>query len=216
MFKSRKKVKGAMNNQYAKKNLMFKEITKLLDSMNWSDELIKVAEANCNFAINYHKLLFPNGVTNIVQEFENWLDTEMLTMLDKLAKPKKIREQIALALETRIINQVPKNVILKNNSFFLIPTNLLAGNKSAYQTCDLIWKYAGDKSTDYNYYTKRGLLLPVYLSAKMFYIADNSKNHEKTKEFIKNALDNIINIASFKNRIKLPKLEDIPILRLFS
>ena len=216
MFKSRKKVKGAMNNQYAKKNLMFKEITKLLDSMNWSDELIKVAEVNCDFAINYHKLLLPNGVTSIVQEFENWLDIEMLSILSKLEKPKKIREQIALALETRIINQVPKNVILKNNSFFLIPTNLLAGNESACQTCDLIWKYAGDKSTDYNYYTKRGLLLPVYLSAKMFYIADNSKKQEKTKEFIKNALDNIINIASFKNRVNIPKMEDLPIIRLFS
>jgi ubiquinone biosynthesis protein COQ9 len=184
--------------------------------MNWSNELIEIAETNCDFAVNYHKLLFPNGMTNIVQEFENWLDTEMLSALKKLEKPKKIREQIALALETRIINQVSKNVILKNNSFFLIPTNLLAGNESACQTCDLIWKYAGDKSTDYNYYTKRGLLLPVYLSAKMFYIADNSKNHEKTKLFIKNALDNIINIASFKNRVNMPKIEDLPIIRLFS
>ena len=50
----------------------------------------------------------------------------------------------------------------------------------------------------------------------MFYIADNSKNHEKTKEFIKNALDNIINIASFKNRVNMPKVEDLPIIRLFS
>ena len=33
---------------------------------------------------------------------------------------------------------------------------------------------------------------------------------------IKNALDNIINIASFKNLVNLPKMEDIPILRLFS
>ena len=97
----------------------------------------------------------------------------------------------------------------------MIPTNLLSGNKSYTQTCDLIWNYAGDKSTDFNYYTKRGLLLPVYLSAKAFYISDNSKGHEKTKKFIKNALDNIINIASFKNRINLPNIEDIPILRLF-
>ena len=29
-------------------------------------------------------------------------------------------------------------------------------------------------------------------------------------------IDNIINIASFKNRVNLPKMEDIPILRLFS
>lgn len=205
-----------MNNQETKKNALFKSIPKLLDSMHWSIALINEAEKQNKLDTNYHKLLFPDGLAQLVQEFENWLDTEMLDALNKLEKPKKIREQIALALETRIINLVPKNVILKNSSFFLIPSNILAGNESACQTCDLIWKYAGDKSTDFNYYTKRGLLLPVYLSAKAFYVADNSKDYEKTKEFIKNALDNIINIASFKNRVNLPKMEDIPILRLFS
>ena len=205
-----------MNNQETKKIAFFKKLCNLLDSMHWSIEMINEAEKQCKLDANYHKLLFPNGQTQLVQEFENWLDTEMLAALEKIEKPKKIREQIALALETRIINLVPKNVILKNSSFFLVPTNILAGNESACQTCDLIWKYAGDKSTDFNYYTKRGLLLPVYLSAKTFYVADNSKDHEKTKEFIKNALDNIINIASFKNRVNLPKMEDIPILRLFS
>lgn len=205
-----------MNNQETKKNALFKSISKLLDSMHWSITLINEAEKQNKLDTNYHKLLFPGGLEQLVPKFENWLDTEMLDALNKLEKPKKIREQIALALETRIINLVPKNVILKNSSFFLIPSNILAGSESACQTCDLIWKYAGDKSTDFNYYTKRGLLLPVYLSAKAFYVADNSKDHEKTKEFIKNALDNIINIASFKNRVNLPKMEDIPILRLFS
>ena len=205
-----------MNQQETNRNILFKELCELLDSTHWSDELISMAETNCQFTINYHKLLFPNGKAELVQSFENWLDIEMLSTLKKIETPKKIREQIALALETRIINLVSKNVILKNSSFFLIPSNLLYGNESACQTCDLIWKYAGDKSTDYNYYTKRGLLLPVYLSAKTFYIADNSKNHEKTKEFIKNALDNIINIASFKNRVNMPKVEDLPIIRLFS
>lgn len=205
-----------MNNQETKKIALFKTLCKLLDSQHWSFEMINEAEKQSKLDTNYHKLLFPNGQTQLVQEFENWLDTEMLTTLEKIEKPKKIREQIALALETRIINLVPKNVILKNSSFFLVPTNILAGNESACQTCDLIWKYAGDKSTDFNYYTKRGLLLPVYLSTKTFYVADNSRDHEKTKEFIKNALDNIINIASFKNRVNLPKMEDVPILRLFS
>ncbi len=205
-----------MNQQETNKHILFKELCELLDSMHWSDELIKTAEKNCKFTINYHKLLFPKGTAELVQSFENWLNIKMLSTLEKIEKPKKIREQIALALETRIINLVSKNVILNNSSFFLIPSNLLYGNEIACQTCDLIWKYAGDKSTDYNYYTKRGLLLPIYLSAKTFYIADNSKNHEKTKDFIKNALDNIINIASFKNRVNVPKIEDIPILRLFS
>jgi len=59
-------------------------------------------------------------------------------------------------------------------------------------------------------------LLGVYGAVRAFYFGDNSADHKDTKDFIKNALDNIINIASFKNKIKMPKMEDIPIVRPFS
>ena len=109
-----------MNNRETKKIALFKKLCNLLDSMQWSIEMINEAEKQSKLDANYHKLLFPNGQTQLVQEFENWLDTEMLNALEKIEKPKKIREQIALALETRIINLVSKNVILKNSSFLLL------------------------------------------------------------------------------------------------
>ena len=199
-----------------RKEKLFRRFVKLLEDYMWSPELIQKAEQLCGFSVGYHCILFTNGHAGMLKEFENWQDDQMLSILSKKAKPAKIRAQIALALEVRIMQTVPKHVAMNNSAFFLIPTNILAGNEAACHTCDLIWKYAGDKSTDFNYYTKRGLLLPVYLSARAFYFADNSENHVETTEFIKNALDNIINIASFKHRLNLPKLEDIPILRLFS
>lgn len=199
-----------------RKVLLLKELVKLLEKNMWSSGLIKEAEQLCGFDIGYHKILFDGDNSQLLKEFEAWQDELMLKKLEVLERPSKIREQIALALELRIMQVVSKNVAMNNSAYFLLPSNILAGNESACHTCDLIWKYAGDKSTDFNYYTKRGLLLPVYLSAKSFYFADNSENHKETREFIKNALDNIINIASFKSRINLPKIEDIPILRLFS
>lgn len=199
-----------------RKVLLLKELVKLLEKNMWSSGLIKEAGQLCGFDIGYHKILFDGDNSQLLKEFEAWQDELMLKKLEVLERPSKIREQIALALELRIMQVVSKNVAMNNSAYFLLPSNILAGNESACHTCDLIWKYAGDKSTDFNYYTKRGLLLPVYLSAKSFYFADNSENHKETREFIKNALDNIINIASFKSRINLPKIEDIPILRLFS
>ena len=203
--------------KYAKRKvLLFKELVKLLEKNMWSSGLVQEAEQLCGFDLGYHKILFDGNNSQLLKEFEAWQDELMLKELEMLERPSKIREQIALALELRIMQVVSKNVAMNNSAYFLLPSNILAGNESACHTCDLIWKYAGDKSTDFNYYTKRGLLLPVYLSAKSFYFADNSENHKATREFIKNALDNIINIASFKSRINLPKMEDIPILRLFS
>lgn len=206
---------------FAKKHEMskislFKELTKLLDNNAWSKAMISEAESNCKMNPGYYHIIFPSGESQILQELEDWQDNRMLEELDKGKRPKKIREQIALALETRLMHIVSKNALMNISSALALPSNILIASESACYSCDLIWKYAGDKSTDFNYYTKRGLLLPVYLSARAFYIADNSNDHHDTKEFIKTALDNIINIASLKNRIHLPKMEDIPILRLFS
>ena len=191
----------------------FEEFAKALEFNSRMDKTTSTAEQKCNFAKGYHYVLFPAGVGQIMQEFEAWQDSQMLANLDTLERPSKIREMVALALEVRIMKILSKNALLNANGFFTIPSNLLSGSKVAYKTCDFIWKYAGDKSSDFNHYTKRGLLFSVYQSSKLFYFADNSTDHKNTKEFIKNALDNIVNIASFKSRIKM---ENIPILRLFS
>lgn len=194
----------------------FVQLAKQLQERDFNEDLFAEINEACGFLKGYYHILFENGPREIASSFEAWQDKQMLATLEQLPRPEKIREQIALALETRIIQVIPKSVALKQSAFFLLPENILDGMEAASRTCDLIWRYAGDKSSDFNYYTKRGLLLPVYLSAKTFYFADNSKDYKKTKEFIASALNNIINIASFKNRITLPELADIPILRLFS
>ncbi len=190
------------------------EIKKLLAQDNWSDEMLENAEEKIGVEKGYRHILYPDGIAQVVMAFENMLDQEMLDTLSLLDRPKKIRDSIALALETRVMKVAGKNLILKSSGFFVVPSNVLVGSKVAWNTCDLIWKYAGDKSKDMNYYSKRSLLLGVYLSASAFFLADESKDYKETTSFIKNALDNIINIASFKS--KLPKMEDIPIFRMFS
>ena len=144
----------------------------MLNNNAWSKDLINNAENNCKFSHEYHYILFPDGDLQILQEFESWLDDHMLSALNKIERPKKIRDQIALALETRIIDLITKDAAISISAYHILPQNICAANESAFKTCDVIWKYAGDKSTDFNYYSKRGLLFPVYLSAKAFYFAD--------------------------------------------
>lgn len=195
--------------------MLLKECAKLLESQQWSKEMLAEAERNCGLATGYHHVIFPGGVQEMLVEFENWQDKLMLEMIEKSGKPQKIREQIANALEIRLMKLLPKNALINHSAAFALPQNLIIANQVAMKSCDLIWKNAGDRSSDFNYYTKRGLLFPVYLGARAFYFADNSENHQDSRQFIKNALDNIVNIASLKNRIRLPQLQEIPILRFF-
>ena len=204
-----KKHKEARNN-------FFSQLSFLVSTARWNKNLYKEIEKKCNFPQNYHYILFPGGGSHIIEEFESWQDQKMLELLLTEKQNLKIREKIAKALEIRIMGIVPKAAILQQNALFLLPSNILSGAKCCSNTCDLIWRYAGDKSEDFYYYSKRVLLLGVYTSSRLFYLSDNSKDSTKTKEFIATSLERIINIAQTKRKIKLPSIEDIPILRLMS
>jgi ubiquinone biosynthesis protein COQ9 len=203
------------SKQLAAKNQFCQLLAEHLKPVGYSKELFSHINDTCGFSKNYYLVLFPGGAADIAKYFEDWQDQQMLEFLLSREKPAKIREQIAAALIYRIINIVPKDAAFAQSSFFLMPENIIDGNAAAWQTCDHIWRYAGDKSTDFNHYTKRGLLFSVYLAAKTYYFADESEGYEKTKIFIKDALDNIINIASLKNKVSLPGLDNIPFIRMF-
>ena len=59
-------------------------------------------------------------------------------------------------------NQDEKNVIKRTYFTLLLPHHSKLGLKSLYNTVDQIWYLVGDKSTDFNFYTKRGILLGIW------------------------------------------------------
>ncbi len=202
------------------KELFLQKLSDLLIDHEWGDNLIKLTEQQCNFLPNYHLILFPSGLEEIIASLESWFDEKMLISLKTELIEDKIRAKIARALELRIIDLTHKNIILKQNSMLVKPTNLLSACKSHSKSCDIIWKYAGDNSNDFNYYSKRALLMYVYKISILFYLADNSENAKDTRKFIAENLENIVkfgkNFNKIKDKFKFPKTEDIPILRMFS
>ncbi len=68
-------------------------------------------------------------------------------------------------------------------------------------------------ATDFNHYSKRALLSGVYIASARYRDRDLSVGAMDTKEYIDKALDKVISFGQLKK--KLPKMEDIPILRMF-
>ena len=71
-------------------------------------------------------------------------------------------------------NQDEKNVIKRTYFTLLLPHHSKLALKSLYNTVDQIWFIAGDKSTDFNFYTKRMVLSGVYSSVILHFINNNS------------------------------------------
>ena len=100
--------------------------------------------------------------------------------------------------------------------FYSNPLNVSLGIKNMWDTVDKIWYYAGDQSTDYNYYTKRLLLSAVYSSTLIYYLSDKSEQHQKTWEFLDKRIADVLKIGNFKNIPQaLNKIKNkIPFIRL--
>ena len=46
--------------------------------------------------------LFPQGIHDTLKYFSNWADEETIRQLQSISRPQRIRDQVALAIETRI------------------------------------------------------------------------------------------------------------------
>ena len=166
--------------------------------------LIHVAE-NCNLSKGTLGRLFPEGIYELKEYFFNQTDIEMLKKIkQKENKDIRIRDKIYNGVIIRLeIFQKNKDSI--KHIFVSESSTPIKSIRNLWNTADLIWRSAGDTSTDYNHYTKRLLLSWVYLSTLLCWFNDKSKNIEETKLFLNRRIDEVLKFgktsATIKSRI---------------
>ncbi len=97
------------------------------------------------------------------------------------------------------------NEILDKYKFFketLKPFIFLNTSKTLFKIADEIWFLSGDKSTDYNYYTKRFLLMKIYALTFSFFIFDRSEKFENTKIFLEKQIELVLGFGKLKQKFK--------------
>ena len=79
-----------------------------------------------------------------------------------------------------------------------------------YNTVDVIWRAAGDTSTDFNFYTKRGLLAAVYASTVLFWLDDRSEDCAATWAFLDRRIAEVMQFPQVRARVaeKFKRLPD--------
>ena len=109
----------------------------------------------------------------------------------------KTRDKIKTILELKFdSNEYLKKSLPEMLKFLLRPGNLLMSIKMLHENSDFIWNLAGDKSNDFSFYSKRGLLSMVYLATLIYWLNDNSTKGIGTKNFISKSVDGIVDGVS--------------------
>ncbi len=148
--------------------------------------------------------LFPRGVADAVAHFADLADRKMLESLTKTDPAAlKVRERVKLAIETRLEFLVPhKQALRAALGYWSVPTHAGDAAKAVWRTADRIWLYAGDTATDYNRYTKRGLLSGVIASTTMFWLNDNHPAFSNTRAFLDRRIAQVLTVGKAIGGIK--------------
>jgi ubiquinone biosynthesis protein COQ9 len=148
--------------------------------------------------------LFEDGPISLVEYFSTHTDAEMEKRLAAMdLKAMKIRERIATAVKTRLAILKPNKEAARRAAALLsLPMHAALGARLVYRTVDAMWRAAGDTSTDFNFYTKRGILAGVYGSTAMRWFNDTSEDEKATDDFLAARIENVMQFEKFKAKAK--------------
>ena len=103
----------------------------------------------------------------------------------------------------------------KATAWLAAPRHAPLASRLTYRTCDAIWRAAGDASTDFNFYTKRGLLGGVVLSTTLYWLQDSSEGNQASSAFLDRRIAEVLRIGGHigKARAALEQFDPVALLR---
>ncbi|MEO1488471.1 MAG: COQ9 family protein [Pseudomonadota bacterium] len=184
----------------------------------WNETALMAAAEMAGADPDVAKLAFPAKPFNgrAMDMIEAWITSVDQAMerewpVERLAELKireRIRELVAFRLKS--VEDIDE-AVRRAMSIMAMPQNAPRALQIGWRSADIMWRLAGDTSTDYNHYTKRTILAGIYSATLAFFINDDSEGKEKTYEFLDRRIDGVMRFEKVKakltNRdIELPSL----------
>ncbi|XP_055603723.1 ubiquinone biosynthesis protein COQ9, mitochondrial-like isoform X2 [Uranotaenia lowii] len=185
----------------ALKNNILNAALNFVPSHGWSKQAIaKGAES-----INYPSVtsgLFPRNGFELVQHFykqcnENLVEylKSQTTLTEKTQNPAEFARkaiEIRLRMLSPYIRHWPQALGL-----MALPPNAPTSLANVLTLVDDICYYAGDRSVDFNWYTRRIGLASIYKATELYMMQDSSPDFEKTWKFLERRMEEATLVHDF-------------------
>ncbi|MEX0693016.1 MAG: COQ9 family protein [Rhodospirillales bacterium] len=170
----------------------------------WSERAMAAGEAASGLGAGAAYRAFPGGLADMAAHASDYFDRRMLERLDQLdLSTMKVREKVSAGVRARIEACAPhKQAHRRLLSYLALPTHKVMATRLAWETCNRIWYAAGDEATDFNYYTKRGLLFPVYTTTVLYWHTDASDGYADTWGYLDRRIADVMKIPGYQARFK--------------
>ena len=147
---------------------------------------------------------FPGGAADMVEHFSDWSDRRMLEELEGMdLASMRVTERVRTAVQARLRQAEPhREAVRRSLAFLAMPQNAVLGAKLLYRTVDAIWHVAGDTATDWNFYSKRGLLAGVFGATVLYWLNDRSEDCADTGDFLDRRLRDVATFGKTTGKLK--------------
>jgi ubiquinone biosynthesis protein COQ9 len=164
----------------------------------WTRAALAAGVKDAGFPREMAQRAFPGGTPELVEHFADWADRRMqATLATKDLASMKVRERVAAAVQARLDALSPhREAVRRLLAYLALPGHAGLATRLAWRAADAMWYAAGDTATDFNYYTKRALLVPVYTTTMLYWLADDSDGFAETWGYLDRRIADVMRLPT--------------------
>lgn len=165
----------------------------------WTDRTLRGGAVAAGHDAGAATRAFPRGGVDAITHFSDWADRRMLAAIAAEAESfdaMRVRDRITRAVRLRLeILEPHREAVRRATAVLAMRGRAGLSARLLYRSVDAMWRAAGDTATDFNFYTKRGLLAGVQSSTLLYWLGDRSDGHAATWGFLDRRIADVMRVG---------------------
>jgi ubiquinone biosynthesis protein COQ9 len=141
--------------------------------------------------------LFPEGVRQLASFYNAHINRLLIAQAEeKELSTMRVHQRIHWLVMARLhVLDSHKEAVRRLVAYGAMPWHMMWAMREIWAICDVIWRLAGDTSTDMNYYSKRSLLAGVYKSTLIYWLQDESEEYQDSAAFAMRRIEDVLRVG---------------------
>jgi ubiquinone biosynthesis protein COQ9 len=166
----------------------------------WTWPMTYAAGRAADLSAGEVELLLPHGPRDLAALLSRRHDAAALASLVEVDPSSlKVRERIRTAVCARLkAADADAPAVRRWMGFLALPANAALGLRLAWESADALWRWAGDRATDENHYTKRAILAEILAGSLALWL---SQGEDAALAHLDRRIDQVMAFEKAKARL---------------
>ncbi len=170
----------------------------------WRAEAVTMAASEGRVDADIAHLAFSAGAMDMIDAWFASIDSRMLEALtpEKLVTMSIRQRIIALVTARLTLLARDREALRRALAIMALPQNSVRAAKLGWRSADVMWRAAGDSTTDLNHYSKRLTLAAVYAATLLVFVDDDSEDWADSRAFLDRRIEGVMRFERAKAKWK--------------